>query len=1129
MTIRGHEELLINNQRAEQSNPTSFLKQMFAVRNLGGPTGQPLYLYHLTITEYETLKDILKNSQPYKQMSKPSVEWCASFCLFVAEWFRRECALVEWSWNPIYAILEYEQLSDIRDITHRGIDVYWKRQILTFESSNHRNYLGSVFKEGGFPSNLLAQDNNRYQAVFKKIVAKYGHYRHHKREVNEQLISFYTQSLPQAFQEHETQLLIADMAEQLVHLVEVHQLDEVNNPAEYLSRNFPKWRENFPLPLESAVAEQFLNQLLQESSSELKHVKVKQKEFSCTNFLNRHTQQIFTEIFLPENLEITLQDVKGVTPRVELMLYEGHQVLAKLGMASFTQRPEPNKSVNLRIGAQTRLVGRKHFSEDLAIVIQNKDQILYKHQLSQTALDIGIVPIAFVKQDDELCSFLGQASFKTPEPEIILFLPKGFTFVSQECVKGHLADALEQRVFIASGEIRILGDNEDQYTIYCSKYSDKSESVELCGDRLPWVTSPSLAFKGKPTVKYIDPGLASRNSQLNIYADGKLLSEFVGTANYGVKTITVKNGNNDIVLRRKIIVFPEDFEIKLDGGNQPNEARVNILTASKIFLAGISSDHQTITYKRIANTTIAGYGYSLRTEDFPPETFKLSIILGFANPIPIEFHLPFPSLGVTLYDKDKLPFKKKLLTIDELLGSRLCFFVPENKSMTFWLTMRLKTKLLSDLEAPYYKWKFQVSGTVYQQSLIYYREQIEELLAITDDLDAKVILEVIGDRIPLTYEIRHYQANFLKNAQGYYSLKDSSLMEEKIVDPVLMVLGQPEQAVIPLEAIYSENVHTGQYSLPKLHDVGPCLIIPRDATSLKFRPSFVMTSQSNTPNEVTIAQTLHTAVRLFHPASNNKIISNYLSNMVNDLQNSGWMYLNHLYSRYQHLPLVTFQVWKEIARNDSALTLAIWLLDFENDIYKRLEKEFGLVWELIPITSWKLAIRKTYDLYLSLGIQEKHVKAIIEKRYERLSQEIATLSMPLKDFYFDELKLSPLPQPMLNALINMIHLQSLLRDQVDGEEWPAFFQTELSHWYETEDNDIPIHPKIHLPQHSSVVLLPIYLAMKNLGKTQFLLAPSAHNHSLVNQKIRQLRDFDPVWFNEIFELTISYFLHSQGS
>jgi hypothetical protein len=41
-------------------------------------------------------------------------------------------------------------LDDIRYVVQQGLEGFWKRPILKFEGSNHTNYLGSAFKEGGF-------------------------------------------------------------------------------------------------------------------------------------------------------------------------------------------------------------------------------------------------------------------------------------------------------------------------------------------------------------------------------------------------------------------------------------------------------------------------------------------------------------------------------------------------------------------------------------------------------------------------------------------------------------------------------------------------------------------------------------------------------------------------------------------------------------------------------------------------------------------------------------------------------------------------------------------------------------------------------------------------------------------
>jgi hypothetical protein len=68
-----------------------------------------------------------------------------------------------------------------------------------------------------------------------------------------------------------------------------------------------------------------------------------------------------------------------------------------------------------------------------------------------------------------------------------------------------------------------------------------------------------LAFLGRPKARYIETGLQSKNDSLAIYAEQKLLAHHVGSAAYGVKTLTIKNSSQNVVLRRKVVIFPEDL------------------------------------------------------------------------------------------------------------------------------------------------------------------------------------------------------------------------------------------------------------------------------------------------------------------------------------------------------------------------------------------------------------------------------------------------------------------------------------------------------------------------------------------------------------------------------------------
>ena len=687
-----------------------------------------------------------------------------------------------------------------------------------------------------------------------------------------------------------------------------------------------------------------------------------------------------------------------------------------------------------------------------------------------------------------------------------------------------MSNAFGQHVYKAKCDIEIIGDNQEQYQIQCSKYFDKSELVDLFGTKFTWPTVPALAFLGRPKARYIETGLQSKNDSLAIYAEQKLLAHHVGSAAYGVKTLTIKNSSQNVVLRRKVVIFPEDLQIELLAGDTPNEANIRLLTKSNIICLGITTDHQAVSFKsRKLNDDIYGqygYEYHLKCNEHPPENIKLNLMLNLGDQV--DLLLPFPSHGATLYNGNHQPIKQKVLTVDDLLGSRLCLYAPENKPTNFRMTIRLKSIHIRDVDAPYYKWQFLVSGKPHQESLIHYRAEIEELLALTKDLDARIILEVTGGKQSLNYEIKHYQTEFEIDEQGHYFLNGLNLSSSQVVDPVIMVLNQPEQAVLPLEPVTTEGVETGKYKLPRLSNVGPCLIIPRDEKSIKFRPKFISQQIKEDSLSFETADTLHTAVRDYHPTFNPNSIADYLELMSSDLQNSGWLYLYHLYSKYNHLPLVTFQVWKDLVRNPSCLALAIWLLDFEHDIYQRFEREFGLVWETISIHDWKKALDKTYQLYLSIGMKDAHVKDLLCQRYLNLSQEISTLSMGLKEYYFDGKAPEKVHKATVEYLVNEIHRQNLLKFQSE-EKWPTSFQQELLNWSLIETAKIPFNLKIEHSHQISIILLPVYVAMKNLGMTDFELEIQVNN--LTNHKIRQLRDFDQTWFNSIFEITTSYLLN----
>lgn len=57
-------------------------------RELRYPKGVPLFSYQLSETGYNKLRSLLSAKAPTSSCLK-NTHWCAAFCLFSAEWYRR--------------------------------------------------------------------------------------------------------------------------------------------------------------------------------------------------------------------------------------------------------------------------------------------------------------------------------------------------------------------------------------------------------------------------------------------------------------------------------------------------------------------------------------------------------------------------------------------------------------------------------------------------------------------------------------------------------------------------------------------------------------------------------------------------------------------------------------------------------------------------------------------------------------------------------------------------------------------------------------------------------------------------------------------------------------------------------
>ncbi|MGL5666374.1 MAG: STY4851/ECs_5259 family protein, partial [Shewanella sp.] len=240
----------------------NWLHDFLTVRGFGSVQNKPLYQYHLTTNEYRSLRKTLTESQRFDSNNSFSTEWCAAFTLYGAEWFRREYS-GDWSWQPIFKSLGFELTpSQISNVIPKGLVRFWHRPLSKFGSSNNNDYIGSMFREGGLPSNLLSSESSHYKDAFFSVFERYQYAKDIGANAIDRLIRSRIGGLPETLQSDDSVELIANMVDKLDKLVYQFSLYTQNEPAKYLDAQYPRWRESFPLPLESETGSAFLSQLL---------------------------------------------------------------------------------------------------------------------------------------------------------------------------------------------------------------------------------------------------------------------------------------------------------------------------------------------------------------------------------------------------------------------------------------------------------------------------------------------------------------------------------------------------------------------------------------------------------------------------------------------------------------------------------------------------------------------------------------------------------------------------------------------------------------------------------------------------------------------------------------------------
>ena len=1096
-----------------------WLVRLLARRDIRTPDQRPLFEYQLTADEYsELLLQLREVAVKGNAAADPAA--CAAFCLFCAEWYRREYQVKDgWSWDAVWKRLGHEfSAQELARMVPKGLEQYWQRPIRFYESER-RNFLGSLFSEGGLPFQVLTEPGSRFLNLFSRVLKQYGASQVLAGSLEPVVQSQIEQlMLPQVFREQTSVDLIAQMADQLAQLVGLYQLQQKPDPVDVLDRSYPRWRESFPIPLDDETGRGFLNGLLTTASKEARKTSHGGSSLACEHFWQSASEYLETEITLPVELSMAVNQLPA-SNRFDLSIHEGRALLASVGPAYGVVS---ERLIKVRVRQQKLICRRKDPSKALSVVASIGGQAVCALEVPDSVLDLGIVPVGFDSRDGGLrWPLVGQSSFTTRAEELSLLVPDETRVTSDECSVSELtSSAFGTRLWQISGSGRVICSQPDVFSIRLGGAQSFNSPIELKGKLLNYPTSPSATYIGLPQLSCVpNTSLEStqKASKMRLYLNGVEADCCHLHERFGAQWLTAKSADGQTWLRRKIGILPADFKIELQPGDSPGRGYIRFKSSVNCFVEFVSEQTKA---KRLPGSGAIAYELTSRL-DIPPSQVIVRICPNLESD-PIEVLLPFPTVGVVALDANEQPLPKTL-SVDGLLGARLYLFSRPERSVQYRIELRLANRPSS---RAFYHWSYRADPErPVEVSLYELRSNIESLLSLEDGIDQKVVLTISGDGRDSEYRIRRHAAD-LERDWNRNVLFSSALAsgDEKSIRPVLMLLSEPERKAQEIVPRRSEGVATGEFDIPDVvQKNGPWLVLPHKDSIISFRPVFIAGHHSK-PDSAGDIRSLQRAVLAFDHKALVSAFTPVLQQMAQNPGHSGWQFLKSLFDQYNYLSLAIFEVWRALLKHPDALAMSLYKFSFEQSYLQRLEKDFPMVWEAFPISVLKTAGLRYWNWVVEQGMPVAMIDTYLKPDFAtRLAACIPMLhGDPLKWLENGSLPQEiQLPEALMHHVIQSEWYQGLLRNHDTDDQWPHDFGKRLKRWAKSQTVDL-LGFEPEQDYRNAVVYLPVYLAAVATDKEQpDTLFPDRAEAAF---HIRQIRDFDTDWFTSVYQYALLKFI-----
>lgn len=1140
-----------------------WLNAFWEERGLTRPNGEMLFSYRVKKPEYLQLRSLLAlklerlNGQPW---AFESMSESACFVLYSAEWWRREYAGGPWRWThilesiwPVFSLDPIERTYGVE----RGLKGWGLRV-----GDAGKKYLGAIVAQGGLPLQMVAQGDGSITRLLVRGLRQ------------AQLYAWDSSRLESFFEVHEFELvqhlrdkgiyrLLSSVVQAVLALRQEYQLAGVSNPVDVLDRRQPNWRERFPIAVDHDSAESLLVGLVREAAREVKPVTT--YPVIVTRLLHVRsdceTYDIGMDVEMPSHLTLNaLATVCGMTAaaipqsfsleivgKERVSLGEGRQLLGG------------NEPTVMLSGRSRRVLGSSALHEQM-LILRGMGMDLHEPVSIPGAEELDPdQPWVFACKDVG-AMLVGVGSVRVPEDRCLVSVKVGQELLpvneaSSVDRKGQLAGVSDNRwIYELSGAGKLLGE-DGYFLIQTRQISDLNEQMVWRGRRAPYGAHPLPVYQGVPQLCRLTP----EGAMINVPAHD--IRWVAAVKNGGqIEQVKAHRGPVDAWLmqgevrqrRFRMVLVSPDARIRFQSGDTAKQGAIEFHGWGLDSLAGPDSLANTVTVQN-GNARL-----ELAATERPPADVSVAVAWP-QSALTQRLELPFPSNGGRFsgHDGNELAMGTTL-SLRQLHGTRVQVFDRNPDSpKKYVMSMELKSTDRGTSRMCYEQAIAIDQQGMGELRLMELEASLLGLMSQSDNLDARLELKLTAGQASIgQLFLNRYDAELERQAlellipeKALAGMPANELDGIRLKALPLLRSGSPE---VELDQVKSSGVPVGRWSVAVLSAAkGPWLVYPAVESTLQLRPTF-FSGFSIGPSQTPTGQlcALGAAMGVAEQSDRMDAIRDVVALMVADLDHPSWKLISRHYQLLSHLPLSTFDYWRVLSKDlNACLAVVLKLSSDVPSLMRRMRDELGVMWELMPREGLGSVLQRYMQSWahqLKAEPTDPLVRTIVEPLFRIVGQanpvlgEMVDLVLFQAGFAMTERltgmigTMGAKPRTLLNQLWqgeNSLLQRFLLRTHIEDRIWPHF---DLARGLvESLQELAPDSVKQKLAEFGSELIWMPIVAQAN-APTKNVKSDVANVPLLAGlmsqcvasaawwksggrlAQIRQIRSFDPAWFETAF-------------